>query len=244
MYLPITEKFLRENWYGALFFAEGIFFFRVLTRQFSRYSPYKLLSKAGTAQEITASTHQGELLLLDPRSTEDELLYLENYTDGAGFPHLYHCGIGIRPHGLRMYQRLPETQEIIGGKFDGLNPVAPNANEDLAYITSEDSPFDNPTEASEFILLPKTRTSFEFYNNETCVVRPVLNVMAMKYCIQPLNNITHSNLITQIARGQRPASLFRVGYSNKPIAADAALQKAWNMELFKNMDAAIRLGGR
>jgi len=237
---PIKHKFLRPNYYFGLMFNEGWVFGRVINRRFCRYKPYKLINEAGTAQSIATGTAQSELLLKDPRNTDNDLLYLGDYKSDDGFPWFYHVGIGIKPSGVRCWMRYPETTEV-PGKFPQLDPIKPDSNENLGYFTMDDSPFEEPTEFTEFVLMPKTRVGFQYYNNESYTVRPVLNIEVMLYKVEILNRTTHANIISQIASGTRPAALFRIGYGNKPIGMEQAFKNDWKAELL-TLSEAQQLG--
>ena len=232
LWLPIEEKFLRPNYYFALQFSDGWLFGRVITREFCRYKPYKLINSAGTATSIDTDTHQSEILLKDPRNTDNDLLYMEGYTSPDGYPWFYHFGIGIKPVGIRSWVRYPDTQEI-PGKFPELDPISPSNDEDLGYFTWADSPYEGPTEFTEMVLMPKTRIGLEYYNTTAETQRPVLNIISMVYKFDVLDKMSNPNLISQIANGQRPAAFFRIGYGNNPAPMEQGLQNAWKCELMK-----------
>jgi hypothetical protein len=241
VWLPIEEKFLRPNYYFAAQFSEGWMFGRVITRDFCRYKPYKLINAAGTATTIATVTHQSEILLKDPRNTDNDLLYLDTYTSSDGYPWFYHFAIGIKPVGIRAWVRYPETQDI-PGKFPVLDPISPSNDEDLGYFTWDDSPYEAPTEFTEMVLMPKTRIGLEYYNTTGETQRPVLSIVTMVYKFEVLDKVTHPQLISQIANGQRPAAFFRVGYGVRPIAMEQGMINAWRVELM-TLDQAQALGG-
>lgn len=241
-WIPIEEKFLQTNYYFGLEFSDGWMFGRVITRDFCRYKPYKLINAAGTATAIATLTHQSELLLKDPRNTDNDLLYMSSYTSPDGHPWFYHFAIGIKPVGIRAWVRYPETTDI-PGKFPELDPISPSNDENLGYFTWDDSPYEEPTEFTEMVLMPKTRIGIEYYNTTAETQRPVLNIETMVYKFQVLDKINHPNIIAQIANGQRPAALFRVGYGVKPAAMEQGLMSAWRVELM-SLDQAMALGGK
>lgn len=242
-WLSIEDKFLRQNYLFGLQFSDGWMFGRIITRNFCRYKPYKLINTAGTATSIAASTHQSELLIKDPRNTDNDMLYMNSYISPDGYPWFYHFALGIKPVGIRAWIRYPETTDI-PGKFPELDPISPTNNEDLGYFTWEDSPYEGPTEYTEMVLMPKTRISLEYYNTTSETQKPVLNISTMVYRFEVLDKISNPHLISQIASGQRPAALFRIGYGVRPTAMEQGLQNAWRAELMTLEQAIALSGGR
>ena len=63
----------------------------------------------------------------------------------------------------------------------------------------------------------------------------------MVYQFEVLNKVTHGNLISQIANGQRPAAFFRVGYGVRPIAMEQGMLNSWQCDLM-SLEQAQQLG--
>lgn len=254
---PIRQKFLEPNFLFALNFFEGYVFGRVARRRICLYKPYPVISSAGAAIDISASTAQSELRFRDSRNTEVDILYLEDPTKG-GYPWFYHGAIGIKPQYINMYLRFPEGKEI-PGKFVKLDPIRPDAGNDVGYLNSLLSPYEEPTDAIEIIIPPKQHLGAEYYNKDSARSHnPVLNLLFALYWIQIFNTEKYANLIRKIALREVPASFMTVGFGETPFELASDVAKDWDLHLEKDfmlhpkkgvyrpmsLDEAVGLGGR
>lgn len=240
--VPIQKKFLQNNYLFALEFAEGFVFGRVIRRRICQYKPWPLIDSNGNAVDISPSTHQDELRFRDPRNTENDILFLPTTTN-AGYPWIMHGSIGIKPQYIYMYPRLPETKDI-PGKFPNIDPVRPSDGNDVAYVNSLVSPYEEPTDFVEYVIPPLIHMGAEYYNKDpNRSHQPVLNLLFCVYWFQVLNPATHAVLISKIAAREVPAAFFTVGFGDKPLEMGGDLKKDWKITPI-SLEKALSLGGR
>jgi len=237
----IGNKFLQPNYLFALEWREGFIFGRVIRRRICHYKPYPLIDSNGNTVDIAASSHQSELILRDPRNTENKILYLKENTD-SGYAWILHGSIGIKPEYIYMYPKFPSGKEI-PGKFPNLDPIRPDNGDNLGYVSSAESPYEEPTDFVEYIIPPGQDIGFEFYNKEdTRSHQPVLHILFAVYWFQVLKPDTHGKLIYRIATRDVPAAFMTVGYGNTPHDFGKILEREWRVEPI-SLDDAITLGG-
>lgn len=225
---PIMECFLEPNYLFALEFREGFVFGRVVRRRICKYAPYPLIDSAGNAVDIAADGYQSELRFRDPRNTENDILYLDTSTN-SGFPWILHGGIGIRPSQINMYPRFPEGQSV-PGKFPSIDPIRPTDGDNVGYVSSAESPYDEPTNYVEYVIPPGQHLGAEFYNADgERAHQPVLNLTFSVYWFQVLRTDTHQKLIRQIATRAVPAKFLTVGFGDRPIDLGGTLRRDWNV---------------
>lgn len=238
---PIIEKFLQPNYLFTLEFREGFVFGRVVRRRICQYKPYPLIDENGNAIIIPPNTHQPELSLRDPRNTANEILYLDSTTN-SGYAWILHGSIGIKPEYIYMYPRFPSGRDI-PGKFPNLDPIRPSDGDDLGYVSSAESPYEEPTDFIEYIIPPLQKIGFEFYNKDlTRPYQPVLNILFAVYWFEVLTPEKHGLLISKIAARSVPAAFFTVGFGDAPMDIGSILQKDWGIRPM-TLDEALRLGG-
>jgi len=239
---PIVEKFLEKNYLFALEFREGFVFGRVVRRRICCYKPYALIDATGAAVDISPSTHQSELRFRDPRRPENEVIYLDTTTN-SGYPWFLHGSIGIKPQFINMYPRFPEAKDI-PGKFPNVDPVRPSSGDDLGYVNSLLSPYDEPTDFVEYVIPPLQHLSAEYYNKDSLRShQPVLNLLFSVYWFEVLTKDRYATLIGKIARRDVPASFLTVGFGDSPLDMGETLKKDWKAELF-SLGEASTLGGK
>lgn len=239
--IPIIKKFLQPNYLLALEFKEGFVFARVIRRRICHYKPYPLIDIKGNPINIPPSTYQEEISLRDPRNLANEILYLTRTTN-AGYAWIFHGSIGIKPEYIYMYPRFPSGREI-PGKFPNLDPIRPNAGDDLGYVSSNESPYEEPTDFIEYVIPPLQKIGFEFYNKDlNRAHQPILNILFAVYWLQILKPRMHGKLISKIASRDVPAAFLTVGFGDTPIELGDILMRDWDVKPL-SLDEAIALGG-
>ncbi len=225
--IPIRKKIMQANYLFAAEFREGFLFGRVARRRICQYKPYAVINSAGTAVSIAASAAQAELRLRDPRNTKVSLLYLDSTTNN-GFPWFYHGAIGIRPQQINMYLRYPESKDIIG-KFPGVDPIRPGSGDDFGYVNQLNSPFEEPTDHAELVLIPGQELGAEFYNKDpdSRTHQPVLNLLFALYWVQFFSKEKNAGLIRRIASRDVPATFLTVGFGDVPFELGDTLARDW-----------------
>lgn len=243
--IPIRKKFLQRNYLFALEFSEGFVFGRVIRRRLCQYKPWPLIDADADAIDIPDVTHQAELRFVDPRSPTIDLLYLES-TTSTGLPWFYHGAIGIKPQQVNSYLRYPEGKEI-PGKFPSVNPIRPAYGDDISPLNGINSPYEQPTDYHELVIVPQIHIASEYYNkDEHRHHQPVMNLDFCLYWVQIFTPVKHRTLISDIAarryEGAR-ATFFTVGLGDSPEVYGPTLVKDWGTAPL-TLDEAMALGGR
>jgi hypothetical protein len=242
--LPIQRKFMSANQLFALEFREGFLFGRTIRRRITQYKPWPLIDSNGTIIDIPALTTQAELRFRDPRNTMNDILYLDKTTQ-AGLPWFYHGAFGVKPQYINMYLRYPEG-DTIPGKFPAIDPIRPQAGDNISQLNSLSSPFEEPTDYHECVLQPLNHISAEYYNrDDTRSHEPVINIMFCLYFVQLFKPVTHPLLISNIAarryEGQF-AKFLTVGFGDFPENIYPQTEKDWGVTPL-TLDQALALGG-
>lgn len=189
--------------------------------------------------DISANGHQDALRFRDPRNTANDILYLKDSTN-QGYAWILHGGIGLRPQQILMYPRFPEGKTI-PGLFPNLDPIKPSAGEYLGYVSSQQSPYRQPTDYYEYVIPPHQRLAAEYYNqDDDRSHQPVLHLLFAVYWFQVINQ-THSDLVTKIADRKVPASFLTVGFHDAPENLGEKLMTDWGVTPLTLDEAA---GGR
>lgn len=234
---PISDRILDKNYLFALEFREGFVFGRTVRRRICQYKPYRLIDSAGSDIDIAASTHQAELWFRDPRNPKNDILYLAKSTS-SGYAWFFHGAIGIKPQWINAYLRFPEGKEI-PGKFPEVDPIRPSNGDDLGYLNSLNSPYEEPTDHIEIVIPPGLHIGCEYYNKDSDRAhQPVMNLLFALYWVQIFTKERHTNLIRRIALREIPAAFLMVGFGDTPQDMGSDLQKEWNAKPV-SLDEAI-----
>lgn len=239
---PIVQKFLERNYLFALEFAEGFVFGRVVRKRHCHYKPYPLIDENGNAVDISPNSHAGPYVLRDPRNPANKLLYLPTPTS-HGYAWIMHGSIGVKPEQIRVYVRYPSGQDVYG-RFPNIDPIRPTNGDAVGYVSSQESPYEEPTDWLEIVLIPSIDISFEFYNTDDARShQPVLNILFATYWFEVLKpeNPVHARLISKIAAREVPAAFFQIGFGDTPINFNEVLKKEWGVTPLK-LDEALKLG--
>jgi len=242
---PIVSKFLEQNYLFALAVRSGFIFGRVLWRRILNYKRWALIDANGDAIDIAADSHQAELRFRDPRNPNKDLLYLSVNTN-AGHPWFLYGSFGIRPQQVYMYLRYPEG-ETIPGKFPDVNPIRPSSGDEFGYINQLNSPYEEPTDWVECVILPGMRIAAEYYNQDSeRNHRPVVNILFCLYWVELFTPQTHPQLISDIAARRYQganAAFLKHGFGDYPDELGDDLKKDWKVEPI-TLDQARALTGR
>jgi len=234
---PIKEKILDKNYLFALQFREGFVFGRTVNRRICQYKPHRLINTAGTDIDIGASSSQAELRFLDRRNTKNDILYLDKNTN-SGYPWFFHGAIGIKPQYINMYLRYPEGKDI-PGKFPSVDSIKPSDGDDLGYVNSFNSPYDEPTDHVEIVIIPGIHLGAEYYNKDAVRAhQPVMNVYFALYWAHMFTKEREGTLIRRIALREVPAAFLTVGFGDLPQEMGDDLQKDWGVKPM-SLDEAI-----
>lgn len=226
---PIIERFLLPNHLFALEFREGFVFGRVVRRRICQYKPYPLIDSDGTAIDIAPESHQDEVWFRDPRNTKNDILFLDSATN-SGYPWFFHGSIGIKPQYIRMYPRLPSGKDF-PGKFPNIDPIRPSDGDAVGYVNSLNSPYENPTDFVEYVIVPNIHLGAEFYNTDTDRShQPVLNLLFALYWVQLFP--PDKPIVKKIANREVPAAFLTVGFGNVPIEY-GRLRQDWGVDPIK-----------
>lgn len=236
--VPIEKKFLQPNYLFAMQFREGFTFGRVIRRRICQYKPYSLIDETGATVNIAPNSAQAELRFRDPRNKDVDILYLDTSTN-SGWPWLLHGGIGIMPQYIYMYPRFPEGKEILG-KFPNVDPIKPSAGDLLGYVNSLKSPYEEPTDAVEYVIPPKLHIGAEYFNKDTRRAHnPVMNLLFSVYWFQTFTRAQHPHLIAAIAKRMVPAAFLTVGFGDLPQELGSDLAEDWKVEPMSLDEAAV-----
>ena len=236
--VPIKEKLLQPNYLFALEFEEGWLFGVVIRRRLIHYAPYPLIDENGNTVDISAGGCQEEITLRDPRNPSDHLLKLPTSTN-AGYPWIMHGSIGIKPEWILMYIRYPKGQTY-AGQWPGLSSPRPRDGDKFAYVSYRESPYEEPTDWAELVIVPKQEPGFEFYNADPDRAhQPVLNLLFAVYWFRLLDpdDPDDAVIIGKIARREVPAAFLMAGVGNKPVSMGSELRKEWDAKPINLMDA-------
>lgn len=229
-YTPIRQKFLGKNDLFGVEFKRGTVFLEVEGREDVSYSPHDNLSS------VTSQSDSGYNELQDPDNADDKIVYVPD-----GKQKVLHVGMGHFPPILRRYTRygdihLREHANI--GKPDGRN------GDDFGHIDGERSPYEEPTDAEELLVVPNTSIEFNFYNPDNNNDHsPVLNIPMMEYNIKPLNpnRAPHRKAIKRVASPGSPMPIFKAGGLGSQVRYQ--LETDWGVPKVKDSQIENIVGG-
>jgi len=228
---PILDRFLLPDYLFALGFRDGWLFGRTVRRRICQYAPYCLTDSNGDAIDIAESSHQAALWFRDPRNTANDMLYL-GASSNAGFPWFLHGAIGLKPQQIYMYLRNPDGKDI-PGKFPNCDPIRPSSGDNMGYVDSLLSPYEEPTDVYELVIPPYQHISAEYYNTDAeRAIQPAMKILFSVYWVQffrpeePRQNA----LIRKIAAREVPAAFLSCGFGDFPIDLGGQLEREWNVK--------------
>jgi len=249
---------MQPNFLGALRFADGFMFFRVLDRSPFVYRPYDqlgIITPGSNIQTFPVNFYTAGANAISPDlSTKTDVILASNLSPTdlhdvlylPGSPtnlQLLHGAIGVKPNRIRVYPRYPQSEAFMG-KWPSLQPPQTQNGDPFAYFDGVDSPFEEPTDYRELVIIPRLHLSFVFYNpGEDSPTQPLLNLRFCLYNIQqfnPAGSPYERALIGRIARRDTPASFLTAGSAESPIP----FQKAATAYPYGviDIDAAAQIG--
>lgn len=236
---PITEKFLEPNQRLAMGFRGTDdelkwVWARILSRETTQHRPF-----TNNLTPIAAGGTLSEVELKDITGATGMPLF--NVTDQYAKTLIYHVGIGISPSWwIRCYPRYPSGSRL--GEIPSFNAIS--LGSDYGYFTGEDSPYEEPTDAMEFVFPFGITADFGFANKDTDEVhQPVLNVQMRKYHVEILDpgKTEHARLIKRMADGSAPVYWFPIGPATNP--ANYGLKNHYGVEALTISQARTLAGG-
>lgn len=205
-YTPIYEKFLQPNQRMGLCFKEGWVWLRVLAvERFPFGKPWtlqmKLIGTDGTLDPVELKDEQGN------RMFDVTVEHASNI--------IYHIGIGLKPREMRVYPEYPSGRRR--GRVLAFVPT--ELGTDRSYVTGDDSPYDLPTDALEFVFPYGVTATFGFHNPSDKKMLPAFNVEGAKYRIyiyDPKKEFDR-DLIRKMALGTATFYPFTIGPPEDPM---------------------------
>lgn len=205
----IQEKFLSEGNLFGMEFREGFVFLEVEGWEQVSFRPYDNVGS------IDAGSNSGYSVLEDPDNNDREILYIPR-----GEERILHVGIGHRPAMIRRYTQYPDGDNTLR-KLPEVGTPSSRNGDDYGYISGEESPYDNPTEAEELVIPPNVSVGFDFFNPDANTSHePVLNVQIRHYTItalEPRNN-PDRNAIRKIVQPGSPMPIYPAGGLDQKIS--------------------------
>lgn len=214
----IEEKFVLPNQRIGLRFAEGWVFLRTMGRE---------LLYMGRPFTRGFSLVGGDATLTPVELKDDQNNPMFDITSAYADRMLYHVGIGISPRSMRVYPEYPSGRRL--GRTLAFTPTA--LADDRGYFTGDDSPYEAPTEAMEFMFPYKTTATFGFHNvDPSKKALPAFSVLCAKYTIEILNpgDTTDADIIGKMARGTAAFYPFQIGPPENLM--EYLLKPDWNIE--------------
>jgi len=184
----------------------------------------------GSVIDLAASTHQATLRIVDPRSYQKDLLYLNKTTGGQGFPWFFHGAIGIWPPQIYLYPKFPEQGDYFG-KFPETTLIRPSQGDRLGYLGHRQSPKDEPTDFLEIVIPPLYHFGVELYNHDTDKAhQPVLGLDFKLYFCQLFKPEKHGDIIADMANDRKKCRFLNVGFGEISFNWDKQYGEDWGID--------------
>jgi hypothetical protein len=191
------SRFLREGNFLGLKFDEGWWFVQIIGTEYNEVKPWVLQNENGNRAEIgaqTASVENDEIQdanannILEPEESERNLIHQVLY--------------GIAPSRMQVFQLYGRNRPRAVQNYD--RPRDPGA-----YISGDDSPYDNPSDQSEaFLINAMSPLRLQAFNpmDEAMEARLSFHVNKLRYTV-----ITDRSLMKAMLQGQVTASFGMMG---------------------------------
>lgn len=191
----IRDRFLSPGNLFGLQFNDGIIFGHVLRREPLKYKPLRVTDESGTVLTVAAQAASDEIVIKDPRSSTKTVLGGSDLKPKWGkYPQLLHGSVGVFPNNFQMYVRYPTKAGNLHGVWPTTSPQDAGAGDELGNVDGDDSPYHDPTDALELVLVPGADPSFRFFNTRSSATdekadseQPVLNAQFARYGFEILN---------------------------------------------------------
>lgn len=115
----------------------------------------------------------------------DDMLVIEDVVGALPDWKLYHFCIGVKPSFIRVYWQVPRGEKQTAFVYSRWLP-APGVDYD--YFDGYMSPFDEPTDAGEFVIYKGLHIAFAFYNNGPYRAKPIIKIQGATYELKPVKN--------------------------------------------------------
>jgi hypothetical protein len=232
---PIRERFLNTTNMFALLFEEGLVYGHVIQREILKFKPLHLEDESGAAVSIAARAAGSDITIRDPRQTSQNMLGGTNMRAKWGeFPQILHGAIGFGPYNFRAYVRYPDKSGANMGLWPTTgSPVVSNGDK-LANIDSDDSPYHEPTDAAEMVVVPGKDISIQFFNVRSSGAdfsqtpdsqQPILNLSFARYKFEILKpgDVRSNILIRKMMYGEMEGNfrILPVGFGENLIKFDS-----------------------
>lgn len=225
----IRDCFLKPNQRFALGFHEGFVFGRVVKRRICEYNPLRMIDEDGDTIDISPASAQASQWIVDPRNQQHDLLYLDK-TTGGGWPWFFHGAIGVWPPQVYAYIKYPDNGDI-PGKFPNVDIIRPASGDRLGFLSSVNSPKDNPTDHVEIVIPPLYHLGIELYNHDPVDShQPILGVCFALYFCQMYKPGIHDDIIAEMANDRRACKFLTVGFGDNAMVWDTQYGEDWRVK--------------
>lgn len=211
----IEQKFLNSGDLFGIKFNDGIIGCEVTSWEQIKYAPYAEIG------EIASGSSSSFSRLNDPDENED-ILYVEKREK-----KVHHVGIGHSPPHFRRYTNYPEGEV----RLRSVNNLGvPTAGSDYGYVDGEDTPYAEPSDVEELLIVPGVHLDFAFHNSSDRASEPVLNIVMREYNIRALDHTNNADLqaLKRIVSPGTPIPVFPAGGIDRQ--TDYRLQDYWKAE--------------
>lgn len=255
--------------YFGLEFAEGFIFGRVLERSIYNYRPLAIIDETGAAVNLAAQGVSGDNLIKDPRQSSNTAVGGDKMNaTWRNKPHIWHGSFGIMPPNMQFYIRYPaKSGAIANPPMNGLPTPQPSSGDHLSKMDGDDSPYADPTNFVEMVIIPNQNPSITIFNDQAGGTgtdfgadseRPVINALFAHYvfdALKPLRNAravapslqpeernrakVNNRLIRKIVMGDYDPILkfFQAGFGEQLITYEDLLKTSWGVEPISMDDA-------
>lgn len=207
----IRDRFLSPGNLFGLQFNDGIIFGHVLRREALKYKPLRVTDEAGTVLTVAPQAASDEIVIKDPRTSAKTVLGGTDLKPKWGrMPQILHGSVGVYPNNFQMYVRYPTKAGNLHGVWPTTNAADPGAGDELGNVDGDDSPYHDPTDALELVLVPGADPSFRFFNTRSSATaderadseQPVLNCQFARYGFEFLNPLVRGDSMPSSAVGK------------------------------------------
>jgi len=153
----------------------------------------------------------------------DDMLTIDDTVPGYTWK-IYHFCIGVKPSFIRVYWQVPRGEKQMSWIY-GTWIVSPGVDYD--YFDGYMSPYDEPTDAAEFVLFHGLSLAFAFYNNGPYRAKPIIKIQGATYDVQPIKD---EEIIRKVFRKELPSKFIYVPRGMRPVRIE--YPRAWTEYVF------------
>lgn len=160
-----------------------LWFFQIADRSGLDYKPLRLFDSNGNAQGPIGSESASDYNQLYDSQGND---ILRNNEESF---RVYHYSLGVKQDNIRIYPRIPESQN--GGAFTYLTANEPDPTEPSPYgsIESSETSYSDPSIELESLVWETGTLSahqYGFYNDKSVKVDPLISIEGAAYELRPV----------------------------------------------------------